>query len=422
MRLSRSKKFVFKYYRCKNKTVQSLFFGILMALIIAMPLVGCKREAPPEILVQKEDNRETEEIETATKRCLEIISLYEEIYEKAEKITSPYSPNQTLISQEVIDQIEILLIQQGFSVINSDSIYPDYLENSDSVYTFWEAISNHEDAEQEFISVSENGGLFYSFLQYSGGEKLRTGVVVEWNEENKPVIILTEYMQVIDWELMDSGDFYYQIYPSDRIYDDYICVRLKPMDQTLYDLTVKYFSPIGYLSNNMFVCDWSYEDYGGLSFNDLFEFFYKVRNNDHFYANQFEIIREPYFHINIPASLFEDTILEYFQISLEEFRKRSLYDREKDAYPWQEVSCDNLTYYPYVEPEVVGWKENEDGSITVTVNARCNDYKTNRLFTHEVVIRNLEDGDYQYLSNKIIYTSDIQMPPNTPRIQMHPAE
>ena len=167
----------------------------------------------------------------------------------------------------------------------------------------------------------------------------------------------------MDWELITETDFYYQIiYPPRVPFEDYAFVRLKPMDKTLYDLTEKYISPIGYLSNNMFVSEWNYNDYGHLSFNDLLEFFYRVRNDDFFYEDNFETVREPYFHTYIPAELFEETVLPYFDISLQEFRKRSLYDSEKNVYPWQEICCDNVTYYPSVEPEVVSCKENDDNT------------------------------------------------------------
>lgn len=217
--------------------------------------------------------------------------------------------------------------------------------------------------------------------------------------------------------MINDKDFYYQVvYPPRVPFDDYALVRLAPMDKTLYDLTEKYIAPIGYLSNNMFVSNWTSEDYGNLSFNDLLEFFYKVRNNDYFYARDYESVREPYYYSYIPASLFENTIMPYFDISLQEFRERSLYDSEKGIYPWQEICCDNVTYYPTVEPEVVNYQNNENGTFTLTVNVRCNDYKTDRLFTHEVVIRHLEDGGYQYLSNKITYKSEIELPPNKPRL------
>ena len=166
----------------------------------------------------------------------------------------------------------------------------------------------------------------------------------------------------------------------------------------------------------MFVCDWTSDDYGDLAFNDLLEFFYKVKYNAYFNAQDYESIYEPYYHSNIPAELYEKTVFPYFDISLEEFRVRSLYDAEHNTYPWQEICCENVTYYPSVEPEVIRYQDNKDGTFTLTVNALCNDYKTDRLFTHEVIIRPLSDDEYKYLSNHITYRSDFELPPNYPRL------
>ncbi len=111
--------------------------------------------------------------------------------------------------------------------------------------------------------------------------------------------------------------------------DDYNLVRLAPVDKTLYDLNIKYVDPIGYHSNNLFLCDWDSSNYGYMSFNDLLEYFYKMQKNDYLYAKDFPSSRNPYY-CYIPAQLFENTILPYFDISLDDFRVRTLYDSESD--------------------------------------------------------------------------------------------
>ena len=110
--------------------------------------------------------------------------------------------------------------------------------------------------------------------------------------------------------------------------------------------------------------------------------------------------------------------MPYFDISLQEFRKKCLYDKELDIYPWQEICNVNFASYPSVEPEIISYKENEDGTIILTVNARCNDFKTTCLFSHEVTIRQFEDGNYHYLGNKVIYKSEYELPTSEPRLPM----
>lgn len=402
-----------------------LIFVILTALIV---LSGCNTPSGETPLKDKttagaadvtpagtED--ETKAVTKAKERSLEIALLCKEIYAAAEKTIDEYNFNQTVLSREAVDKIENYLSDRGYPVINSDDQYPAYLENSDCVYKFWETVSQNKDAEQALISISLTGELRYTLLYYTDGQKYRAEISVGWDENGGPVILSEAYMEIMDWELTDNGDFYYQIvYPPRANFDDYVLVRLQPVDQTLYDLTEKYLSLIGYLNNNLFVCEWTSADYGNLSFNDLLEFLYQFKHKDCFRPRNYESVREPYFHSNIPADLFEETILPYFDISLQEFRTRSLYNSEKKIYPWQEICCDNVTYYPLVTPEVIKYQENADGTLTLTVNVRCNDYKTNRLFTHEVVIRPLQNGGHQYLSNQITYKSNFEQPPNHPRL------
>lgn len=53
-------------------------------------------------------------------------------------------------------------------------------------------------------------------------------------------------------------------------------------------------------------------------------------------------------------------------------------------------------------PEVVDGRKNEDGTITLTVEAVWPAKSQACVFVHEVTVRPLEDGGFQYVSNHII--------------------
>ena len=408
---------VLKYMRFpKIKKIYGIIRILIIILLIFLVLSACNKTQTTEI-PPAETKKETEfDIEKIKQESIEAAALYKDLYLQAEKTKSEYFPYRSELSQTDIDDIENLLISKGFSVINSDSKYPEYLENADGFYDFWNSTILKEEAKFNVISVTSTGGLFYTSLQYLNDTNYRISVTIEWNDNNEPTVSSEEHGGILDWDLVNDTYFYYQIYVSGVSFDDYSLIRLKPVDKELYDLNAKYIKPIGYASNNMFVSEWNYKDYGNLSFNDLLEPFYKIQNNDYFDDDAYPKIREPYLHSYIPAALFESTIMPYFDISLQEFRERCLYNREKDAYPWQQVCCENITTYPVVESEVIKYQYNNDGTITITVNARCNDYKTPCLFTHEVVIRIISDNEYYYLSNKITYKGDYELPPNCPRL------
>ena len=63
-----------------------------------------------------------------------------ETYQNAEKVPSQYWNTNEEVTQETVDAIENILIEAGYSVINSDIIYPEYLENSDCFKPFWEHV------------------------------------------------------------------------------------------------------------------------------------------------------------------------------------------------------------------------------------------------------------------------------------------
>ena len=69
-------------------------------------------------------------------------------------------------------------------------------------------------------------------------------------------------------------------------------------------------------------------------------------------------------------------------------------------------------------PEVVGIKENDDGTVTLTVEAVwdmgiCNDAG----ITHELTVRFAEDGSFQYLGNEILNDGITSIPDYQYRIR-----
>ena len=433
MRFSKTNFFGQKSYICNIlKLILKKRFFIFVATMLLLFLFGCQSRQEDLIVVNKDQTDvRSETLEQTTEpqitkeeqrcleaRCTEILVCYQDLYLSAKKEPSEYIPTDLVLTQDSADQIEEHLALAGYPVINTDSKYPAYLENSDDLHCFLDAISNSGSCEQEIIYVSDYGGIYYCLFKNQSDGLFLIQVSAEWNDNNKPEIKSAYKTRIADWDLSDKDNFFYMLDMwQSAATDDYNLVRLAPVDKTLYDLNIKYVDPIGYHSNNLFLCDWDSSNYGYMSFNDLLEYFYKIQKNDYLYAKDFPSSRNPYY-CYIPAQLFENTILPYFDISLDDFRVRTLYDSESDTYPWQEVCCDNLIYYPLVVPEVVEQRLNSDGTFTLVVDAICGEYKTDKLFTHEVTIRPDTDGGFQYISNRIVYqSSEYAMPPNFPRLK-----
>lgn len=324
------------------------------------------------------------------------------------------------LSRESIDAMEAGLLDAGYPVVDTDETYPAYLGNPESLYAFWEDVCAGKDAAQTLIRISEDGGFWHTCLFQEKGERgcLLTHVVRDG--ENTAYVRTCELLPLYDMELTDWGIFYYRMYPADDPhYIDYSQLRLAPMDRELYDLNRKYIIPVGYQMVNLFLCDWWEGDWGALSFNDLFEYLYEMETGERFEWNGISNW-DTTTRTTLPARLFESAVLPYFRIAPEDFREVCGYDEIRECYPWRPAFGDDLAswHYPMCEPEIQSQTVNDDGTITLAVQVYSPDLKTNRLFAHEITIRPLADGGFQYVGNRVTYVSDRGLPPNMARFDL----
>lgn len=319
-----------------------------------------------------------------------------------------------------IDRKEALLIDAGYTVLDTDESYPACLANADRLTRFWESISAGKDASLSVLRIGEDGSLWHLYFLCEGSEALFFSTAVSWDEQGDPKVLESGVLPVYDMELTDWGIFYYQVYPSgDPHYIDYGQFRLEPANREAYDLNRKYILPVGYMMVNLFLCDWQEGDWGDLSFPDLLDTLYLKNTGHYFEWGNFPITGSPS-RVLVPATLFEENILPYFQISPEELRELCQYDEGEDCYSYRPIRGDDLTAwkYPMCEPEVTGWVQNPDGTITLTVQVYSPELKTDRLFIHEVTVRPLDGEQFQYVGNRITYVSQRGLPPNMARFAL----
>ena len=62
--------------------------------------------------------------------------------------------------------------------------------------------------------------------------------------------------------------------------------------------------------------------------------------------------------------------------------------------------------------------ENANGTVTLLANVICPDKHTDHLFKHEVTMDRGTDGSFRYLSNRIVYRSENQLPSPQARIEV----
>ena len=152
--------------------------------------------------------------------------------------------------------------------------------------------------------------------------------------------------------------------------EEHTALRVQPLDETYRELSRKYLLSIGFEQNNMFLVDWSEDDFGELNFYDMFDLLYpKVYGTNIPYVADDNLAVSAVYQI--PKEEFESLIMEYFPVTAEQLRQYAVYDEEDQVYAWEPLGCLNCspTAFGTSEPEVTDIRKNADGTVTLTVDA-----------------------------------------------------
>ena len=337
-----------------------------------------------------------------------------QIHQALQLVKSTQPDLSVPLDQAQIDQLEALLAESGFAVLDTDAVYSDYLANPQGLRQFWERASQGESAAQTVFHIQDS---YFSCLHFfrSRGENRCLTARLGWQSGGSALWTDAQCLPLYDMALVQDNTFYYRLYPAgDPHYIDYAQLSLTPPNRELEDLCRKYISCVGYRFVNLFLVSWQEGDWGQLSFCDLFEYLYPLRQGKTITLDQFPPEGDGFYRV--PAAVLEDTICPFFQIGVEEFRQRC--PRLEDDYLWKAVHGNDVTGWklPLFLPEVTACTQNSDGTMTLSVQVRCPEYKTNDLFTHEVTVRPTASG-FQYVANRVTSGWD-SLPPSGSRVSL----
>ena len=198
--------------------------------------------------------------------------------------------------------------------------------------------------------------------------------------------------------------------------ETHTALRVQSLDEGYRELNRKYLLTIGYERNNMFLVDWSEDDFGELNFYDLYDIFYPKVNAEHvpYVADENLGVGAVY---QIPKDEFESVIMAYFNIDSKTLQSKTTYYSEYAAYEYKPRGFYETEYPEYPYSEVVGYMNNSDGTITLTVNVVYPYARDSKVYSHEVTVRSLDNGGVQYVSNRIISSEDNEEKTwHTPRL------
>jgi len=374
-----------------------------ISFVLILSISGCS-DAPPEENTVSETVIDVQAIqEESEEDADEIISVCIDLYEKAEE-------ENKLADLETIRSIVNRLGENGYSAV--DSRNQINMTEPEKVVEFCEKVDAQEEAEITILEISYLGGFVKYDLHTKDGNVDVVRSYYKYENGNMKREVIGNY-QAEYWNYTEEGYLMFSgVWFSEELYvltlsgaEEHTALRVQPLDETYRELSRKYLNPISFERNNMFIVDWSEEDFGDLNFYDMYDILYPKVNGQYapYVADDNLSVSAVY---QIPKEEFESVIMKYFNIDSETLQSKTIYDSENLTYEYKPRGFEEVEYPEYPYSEVVGFTENNDGTITLTANVVFPYAGDSKVYAHEVVVRPLENGRVQYVSNRIIPSED----------------
>ena len=387
-----------------RKTAWSWKSGLaVISFVLMLSVSGCSDASPEE--------------DTVSETVIDIQTIPEEPQENAEEIINicidfykKAAEENKIADLETIRSIVNCLGENGYPAVDSRNQID--MTEAEQVEWFCEMVDTQEEAEITIIEVSYLGGFVKYDLETKDGNVDVVRSYYKYENGNMKREVTGSY-QAEYWNYTEDGYLMFSgVWFSKELYvltlsgaEEHTALREQPLDETYRELSRKYLLPIGFEQNNMFIVDWSEDDFGELNFYDMFDLLYpKV------YGTNIPYVADDNLGVGavyqIPKDDFERVILPYFDIDSETLQSKTIYNAEDKTYEYKPRGFEEVEYPEYPYSEVIGFTENGDGTLTLTANVVFPYVGDSKVYAHEVVVRPLENGGVQYVSNRIIPSED----------------
>ena len=398
-----------------KRTVQYWRIGfIAISIMMLLSVSGCSDTHLEDEQVVESEIAVQDQQQNVKDNEDEIIEICSQLYKKA-------SEENKIADLETVRIIVNQFGENGYPAV--DSRNQINMTEPEKVVEFCEKVDAQEEAEITILEVSYLGGFVKYDLHTKDGkvDVVRSYYKYENGDMYREV---TGSYQAEYWNYTEDGYLMFSgVWFSEELYvltlsgaEEHTALRVQPLDETYRELSRKYLLPIGFEQNNMFIVDWSEDDFGDLNFYDMYDLLYQKINGTYtpYVADDNLGVGAVY---RIPKDDFESVIMAYFNIDSETLQSKTIYYAEDETYEYKPRGFEEVEYPEYPYSEVVGFTENSDGPLTLTANVVFPYAGDSKVYAHEVVVRPLENGSVQYVSNRIIPSEDNYRETwNTPRL------
>ena len=323
--------------------------------------------------------------------------------------------DDSLLSDDEMENVKVNII----GILQSDAIRKlyddeDISDNSDLIYDAVDILGN-----SGLICFSDdtnmyNYQLFQSFYRNytEGGERdyicvyrvNRDASVTEmtfaYDDSRIQMIFNTAKYENHDWKFIASGirdlkdmkltEKGYFIYTYSNIIahgglKEYF--RVSPLTDECRELTRKYVYGLSYVNYNMLVIDWDESNASDILVPCMFDDLYRLYAGENLKPDGGWI----------DADKYESVMLSMFPVTVTELRDKCDYNPEKDSYRYHVIL--GKQYPPF--GEVVDYTYNDDGTVSLIVDAVWADKGSDIAFRNTLTVKPEDDGTFKYMSNHI---------------------
>ncbi len=368
-------------------------------------VMDCDMEKGYDLPVSARDKDEAE------RDSCQLMTQLTDIYKDADKGNS----SNVVLDHDTMKQMSMKIKGQGYPVISSD-VYSN-MGNYKKVENFLTNARSGKRGSTIIYKIHLDGGIGREKYVYDGKDMFLLASNTAWGDDRKPDMTSISYTRLKKWRYSDKGWFCYELcvpeYPEvTEVVDGSCLIRIKPMNRKKRRLSKQCVQSLGYQGNNLLCSNWDEDHLEKLDYNGLYEYLYEMK-----YKKKYNNKKYPN---GIPKDKFESLIMEYLPITEEKIQKYAVFDEKDQTYVWERLGCFNYspTYFDTSIPEVTRIRENEDGTITLRVDAVCQMILCDdAVITHELTVRFSEDGSFRYLGNKILNDGINDIPDHQYRIR-----
>lgn len=344
---------------------------------------------------------------------------WQEYYGDTEKtITINQNGNvidDSLLSDDEMENVKVNIIR----ILQSDAIRKLYEDenisnNSDLIYDAVDILGssglicfaddtnmyNYQLFQSFYRNYTDGGGRDYICVYRVNRDASVTEMTFVYDDSRIQMIFNTAKFENHDWKFIATGirdlkdmkltQKGYFIYTYSNIIahgglKEYF--RVSPLTDECRELTRKYVYGLSYVNYNMLVIDWDESNASDILVPCMFDDIYRLYTGENLKPDGGWI----------DADKYESVMLSMFPVTVTELRDNCDYNSEKNSYRYQVIL--GKQYPPF--GEVVDYSYNDDGTVSLIVDAVWADEGSDIAFRNTLTVKPEEDGTFKYMSNHI---------------------